>query len=399
MKFSSALQLALAPLALAGSRQVRRDGHLSGGNVAVAPVAGGVSVGGVGHVGGLISGVNAVIIWVNQGGGNAAETINQQVTVTQTITVAAGAAPTAVSGVAGSTTIAAGSSAVVEGTGATHSVDVGGPQGLSFFPQEVSAQVGDMIIFTFYSQNHTVTQSSFDLPCEPLAGGMDSGFMANPDNSISPPPQVAMQVMTAEPLWMYCAQGNHCGRGMAFSINPSAEKTHAQFQANAIAQKGGDLPGTAITGGTGAAPADGAPAPPAAPAPPSNGTGGATSSLPGAALPTNVGGVANPIASAPVGGLNGGIVMGAGTVNLADGSCQCAVTCSGNGFPDPAAQGVNAFGGIAGSIDMASAGVVGAAVPSVGGSSAVSVATSSATAESSAAVSAPPSPVIPGRRR
>ena len=57
-----------------------------------------------------------------------------------------------------------------------------------------------MVIFTFMSTNHTATQSTFDKPCDPMEGGMDTGFQPNPDNSINPPPQVAMQVMVETPL-------------------------------------------------------------------------------------------------------------------------------------------------------------------------------------------------------
>lgn len=363
MRLSTLLPLAIAPAALARSGRMRRTNHLgeaeaglggvAAGHAGVGVEAGhaGVGVGAVGGVAvpghvGLVSGVNAVVIWVNQGGGAAAETINQQVTVTQTVT--AGAEATEVA----NTVIDAGATGVVEGVGATHEVTVGGDQGLSYFPQEVAAQVGDMIIFTFYAMNHTVTQSTFDQACSAMEGGMDSGFMANPDNSIDPPPQVAMQVMTEDPIWMYCAQGNHCGQGMVFSINPSAENTHAQFQANAIAQNG-DGAATGITGGEGVPPAEDAAA-----APPEGGQetaveGGETAAETpaqtdaGAVLPTSAG-VAAPSASAPGGAtLGGGIVMGQG-VMAEDGSCQCAVQCSGGSFPDPAAQGVNAFGGVAG---------------------------------------------------
>jgi hypothetical protein len=57
-----------------------------------------------------------------------------------------------------------------------------------------------MVVFTFMSNNHSATQSTFATPCNPMAGGMDSGFQPNPDNSVNPPPQVAMQVMVATPL-------------------------------------------------------------------------------------------------------------------------------------------------------------------------------------------------------
>jgi len=56
------------------------------------------------------------------------------------------------------------------------------------------------VIFTFMSQNHTATQSAFATPCEALAGGMDTGFVANINNSVVPAPQVAMQVTVATPI-------------------------------------------------------------------------------------------------------------------------------------------------------------------------------------------------------
>ena len=281
-----------------------------------------------------VGGVQAIVIWINEGAGAEASTVHEQMTVTQTITVEKGGKATEVPALDGTTTIEAGATGVVENMGATHSVDVGGEQGLSFFPQEVEAKVGDMIIFTFYAQNHTVTQSSFDKPCSLLEGGMDSGFIPNPDNSIDPPPQVAMQVMTEDPLWMYCAQGNHCGQGMVFSINPSAEKTHAQFQANAIAQEGdGDATGI-VGGGDDAAPTEGE----ETVAPP-EGDETAAPTEEGAVLPTD--------ASEPIdGAVNGGVVMGVGTIGE-DGSCQCAVMCGAGSFPN-AGQGHNNFGGMPG---------------------------------------------------
>jgi hypothetical protein len=57
-----------------------------------------------------------------------------------------------------------------------------------------------MVIFTFESQNHTATQSAFTSPCVKLAGGMDSGFMPNVNNTVVPAPQMAMQVTVATPL-------------------------------------------------------------------------------------------------------------------------------------------------------------------------------------------------------
>jgi hypothetical protein len=49
------------------------------------------------------------------------------------------------------------------------------------------------------AQNHSVTQSSFDTPCDRLANGMDSGFKPNKDNAVNPPPQAAIQVLDTKP--------------------------------------------------------------------------------------------------------------------------------------------------------------------------------------------------------
>ena len=51
------------------------------------------------------------------------------------------------------------------GASTTHTVVVGGNSTLSFNPPEVSAAVGDVVVYQFVSKNHTVTQSSFAAPC------------------------------------------------------------------------------------------------------------------------------------------------------------------------------------------------------------------------------------------
>jgi len=79
-------------------------------------------------------------------------------------------------------------------------VMVGGSAGLAYTPDTINAAIGDMVIFTFMEQNHTATQSAFTTPCEALAGGVDSGFMPNPNSSVVPPPQMAMQVTVATPI-------------------------------------------------------------------------------------------------------------------------------------------------------------------------------------------------------
>lgn len=239
-----------------------------------------------------------IIIWVNQGAGAPTMNVNPPPM----------AAPAAAQ---------------------THEVMVGGAAGLQFTPAEIKAAVGDMVVFTFMSANHTATQSAFDTPCAALAGGMDSGFQANPNNSVNPPPQVAMQVMVDTPLWFYCRQKGHCGKGMTFSINPTAAKTQAMFQSMAIAQNGTGA-GTGITGGQAPPPAAGgngsAAAPPAAPPAEGGAAAGGAAGGAGAVTPT----------------------MGQGQIQ--NGACVCAVTCSTGSFPAAQAQGVGAFGGLPGAL-------------------------------------------------
>ncbi|KAK8087001.1 GPI-anchored cupredoxin-like protein 1 [Apiospora phragmitis] len=322
MKFSAALSLALAPLALAkavnnvyparrmehkGAAKGAAGGALAGGALGAAAGAGGAAVINAGSV------TQIILVWANPGGGAATTTMNEQVTVTQTVT--AGAPPGA---------------SAPPAAAATHSVIVGGAAGLVYTPAEVKAKKGDMVIFTFMSANHTATQSTFDKPCDAMPGGMDSGFQPNANNTVNPPPQVAMQVMVETPLWFYCRQSGHCGKGMTFSINPTAEKSQAIFQSMAIAQKGMGAP-SAIVGG-GAANGTAPPPPPA---------GGAAAPPP----PAKEGGAAPP---ATGGAAAGGMTQGVGQLAPGSGQCICAVSCAPGSFPAVAAQGLGAFGGMPG---------------------------------------------------
>ncbi|KAI0882504.1 Cupredoxin [Annulohypoxylon maeteangense] len=301
MKYSAALSVAIAPLAIAKAvhnvyPQHKRTSHKSelgavAGSAQGIEVLQGVQLG---------SSTQVIVIWANPGNNAATTTLHEQVTVTQTVTAAAG------------TTAAATSAAA--GAAATHTVIVGGSAGLVYTPDQITANVGDMVIFEFMSANHTATQSTFATPCKIMEGGMDSGFQANANNTVNPPPKVAMQVMTTEPLWFYCRQSGHCGKGMTFSINPSAAKTQAMFQAMAIQQNGTGA-GSAITG---------------------NSTAIASSAVAAAPAATS--------AAAASGSIN----QGSGVIE--GGACVCAVTCSSGSFPAVAAQGIGAFGGIAGAL-------------------------------------------------
>jgi plastocyanin len=52
---------------------------------------------------------------------------------------------------------------------------------LGYNPESIKAALGDMVVFEFMQKNHTATQSTFAEPCKKMEGGMDSGFMPNPE--------------------------------------------------------------------------------------------------------------------------------------------------------------------------------------------------------------------------
>ncbi len=74
-------------------------------------------------------------------------------------------------------------------------------------------------------QNHSVVQSTFDNPCEPIAknmpgtAGFFSGFMPVSENS-SMMPSYSIAINDTKPIWFYCSQGKHCQQGMVGVINP-----------------------------------------------------------------------------------------------------------------------------------------------------------------------------------
>ncbi|ROT42468.1 hypothetical protein SODALDRAFT_319140 [Sodiomyces alkalinus F11] len=374
MKWSAAITLSAA--ALSSAKAVRntypkaRDLHEVPEHVQPNPHLADLPHGMRGHGITPDSNNHVVVIWVNPGGHAETTTINQKITVTETIVVGAHTPPPEAHAPehppiehppvehppvehppvehppvhpppvehpgAGTPTHPGEATQVAPSPGATHSVTVGGPAGLIYHPESINAQVGDMVIFTFFAANHTATQSTFDSPCEPLAGGMDSGFIPNPENSIDPPPQVAMQVMVENPLWFFCAQGPHCAKGMVFSINPTAERTHAMFQSIAISGGNGDA--APITGGE-PAPAPEQPPTESAPPPPIDSLPPVQSGLPPIEGGNNV---------LPPGG---GIQDGIGQID-GNGACVCSVQCDMGAFPNLEQQGIGAVGGIGGSMPM-----------------------------------------------
>jgi plastocyanin len=131
-------------------------------------------------------------------------------------------------------------------TGVTHSV-VAGLAGLRFDPDNVVAQIGDVVEWHFLPKNHSVVRSSFSKPCEPLQDqGFFSGFnFATPEGQSKNVFQIVVQ--DEKPIWYYCAQtaGAHCQNGMVGVVNQnfkSADFTLAKHKDLAAKTKESKIP-------------------------------------------------------------------------------------------------------------------------------------------------------------
>jgi plastocyanin len=125
----------------------------------------------------------------------------------------------------------------IRSTGVVHRIFAGSTvqdKGLHFEPENVVAEIGDMVEFHFLPKNHTVVQSSFDKPCAPLDGGVFAGF-----NFATAQGEAAnvftMIVRDKNPFWYYCSQPNgmHCQAGMSGVINQNFndnDKTLAKYK-------------------------------------------------------------------------------------------------------------------------------------------------------------------------
>jgi len=130
---------------------------------------------------------------------------------------------------------------------------------LTFSPDNIKAAPGEFVQFQFLAGNHTVTQSTFDKPCQPIAmhsnaTGFHSGFQpVAASASMGMIPTYTIQINNTSPLWLYCAQGRHCENGMAMVINApenNPNRTLASYKSLA-AQAQTILPGNGnATGGT-----------------------------------------------------------------------------------------------------------------------------------------------------
>ncbi|KAG8773169.1 hypothetical protein FRC15_002226 [Serendipita sp. 397] len=122
------------------------------------------------------------------------------------------------------------SSAALLVSAANYDVNVGGLDSstnpvLKFNPEFVNAVVGDTVTFHFQQKNHSVVQTSFNQVCSPLLSDQSKPVFATQfhpvanDQTTDFPTEVYTVTDASKPLWFYCSQKSHCGKGMIFSIN------------------------------------------------------------------------------------------------------------------------------------------------------------------------------------
>ncbi|KAF8209147.1 hypothetical protein K438DRAFT_1712024 [Mycena galopus ATCC 62051] len=112
-----------------------------------------------------------------------------------------------------------------------------------FSPTTITATNGSVITFLFNGLpgNHSVTQSSFSSPCQPMAGGFGSGWveiLTSPPTGNALPTWELTITNASAPIWFFCQQLMpipHCTAGMVGAINvqPGANSFSA-FQSAAL---------------------------------------------------------------------------------------------------------------------------------------------------------------------
>ncbi|KAF1986601.1 hypothetical protein K402DRAFT_412633 [Aulographum hederae CBS 113979] len=205
----------------------------------------------------------------------------------------------------------------------------GGGDKLLFNPDNVQANPGDTVRFMFMAKNHTATQSTFEAPCERMAGGIDSGFMLN-ENGANPGPTFDVPITSTNPVWMFCQQTTHCSKGMVMSINapPSGDNTLDAFKSRAV-----------LTGQP--KQLAGIQAPAAQPPAPAS----TVTVVAGAAAPSGAAGATGAGTGAGAPAPSATVVQGQGQTG-AGAACGCQCLCGQNSFPPNA--GLGEFGGFLG---------------------------------------------------
>ncbi|KAH6907566.1 hypothetical protein BKA70DRAFT_1283433 [Coprinopsis sp. MPI-PUGE-AT-0042] len=118
-----------------------------------------------------------------------------------------------------------------------HFIGVGVDGLLTFSPARIQALVGDVVTFEIHSANHSVAQSSFDNPCQPLVKedgniGFRSGVLTQTGGEFLKFLRFSIRINDTNPIYAFDGQTEHCQSGMVFAVNVKSEEFTA-FQQSA----------------------------------------------------------------------------------------------------------------------------------------------------------------------
>lgn len=115
-------------------------------------------------------------------------------------------------------------------------VIVGGPDNPGGFkPPTLQVGQGSRVHFDFLAVNHTLTESTFEQPCQKKPGALiDTDFNnPNPNNTPNLHP-FDYTFASGEPRYFYCKQDGHCAQGEVFAVNVD-EARFNEFRKRAMA--------------------------------------------------------------------------------------------------------------------------------------------------------------------
>jgi len=137
-------------------------------------------------------------------------------------------------------------SSTTAASGSVQTVEVAKGGGFAFTPDTLTVTPGSQVVFQFDSVAHSVTQSSFDKPCQPISpAGINSGFSTT---TSGPNSFFTITVNSTDPIFIYCAQVGHCQGGMNLVINQNGANTLTAYRAAAQNSGASNIPAN-IQGG------------------------------------------------------------------------------------------------------------------------------------------------------
>ncbi|WZH45810.1 uncharacterized protein QYS62_006878 [Fusarium acuminatum] len=120
----------------------------------------------------------------------------------------------------------------------THTINVGAA-GHKFTPNNIKADIGDILEYRFYPDAHWVIRGDFDNPCIPYeyVDTDRTGFSSGPQPVkaiTNDAPRFRVRVNDTKPIFFYCGAPGSCVRyHMMGVVNPSKNKTLVDWQKNA----------------------------------------------------------------------------------------------------------------------------------------------------------------------